>query len=389
VNAGHNPGVLVRGSGGATALLDSGGLPLGLLAGSVYRCENVAVEPGDLLCLYSDGITEASSPADEEFVMRPIRMIFTTTLLTPVVIAAVMAGGALTSPASAEDERLPGGRHIKHYTVKSGDTATGLAVRFHAWTDELIAHNHLGPTAGLTVGERIEIPVVTAAVPHQKSRPTQHRSRGRAATNPPRHRVADPPRQRVRRAIVRVSRRQGVDPQLSLAVSWQEAGWQMHHVSSDGAVGAMQVLPSTTKWMDRVDPLTLRSFSTNGEFQVPFHVTLVSTDWYQAEYWPSPGTQLRENMSKKFTGVICPVMVAPPNEICTLSPKICDTPCCWVSRSTRTAGPAEASVAPMIGSPSVDRPSSVQMLVTLHAFNEKLCCPFGFHMTVPSGTDML
>jgi len=182
--------------------------------------------------------------------MRPIRMIFTTTLLTPVVIAAVMACGALTSPASAEDERLPGGRHIKHYTVKSGDTATGLAVRFHAWTDELIAHNHLGPTAGLTVGERIEIPVVTAAVPHQKSRPTQHRSRGRAATNPPRQRVADPPRQRVRRAIVRVSRQQGVDPQLSLAVSWQEAGWQMHHVSSDGAVGAMQVLPSTTKWME-------------------------------------------------------------------------------------------------------------------------------------------
>ena len=62
--------------------------------------------------------------------------------------------------------------------------------------------------------------------------------------------MADPPRQRVRRAIVRVSRNQGVDPQLSLAVSWQEAGWQMHHVSSDGAVGAMQVLPSTTKWME-------------------------------------------------------------------------------------------------------------------------------------------
>ncbi len=54
----------------------------------------------------------------------------------------------------------------------------------------------------------------------------------------------------MRRAIVQVSHQRGVDPQLSLAVSWQEAGWRMHHVSSAGAVGAMQVLPSTAKWME-------------------------------------------------------------------------------------------------------------------------------------------
>ena len=173
--------------------------------------------------------------------MRPIGMTLTTTLLTPVVIAAAIAGGALTAPASAEDERLPGGRHIKHYTVRPGDTATGLAVRFHAWTAELIAHNHLGPGAGLAVGDQIEVPVVTAAVArHDRARPT----RARPGT------TVDLSRQRVRRAIVQVSHQRGVDPQLSLAVSWQEAGWRMHHVSSAGAVGAMQVLPSTAKWME-------------------------------------------------------------------------------------------------------------------------------------------
>ena len=31
--------------------------------------------------------------------------------------------------------------------------------------------------------------------------------------------------------------------ELALAVSWQESGWQMHHVSSANAIGAMQVLP--------------------------------------------------------------------------------------------------------------------------------------------------
>jgi hypothetical protein len=172
-----------------------------------------------------------------------------TALLPPLLTAAVVAGGAVTAPAYADHERLPGGRHIKIHTVRPGETATGLAVRYHAWTAELIAHNHLGRSAVLTVGERIEIPVVTAAARRDKpARP--HRSHDHAAGGSSRHRIADPSRMRVRRAIVRVSRQQGVDPQLSLAVAWQESGWQMDQVSSDGAVGAMQVLPSTTRWME-------------------------------------------------------------------------------------------------------------------------------------------
>jgi hypothetical protein len=180
---------------------------------------------------------------DEEIVMRLI--------LAPAVVAAVIVGGALTTPASAEHERLPDGRQIKPYTVRPGDTATELAVRFHAWTDELIAHNHLGPGAALTVGEQIEIPVVTAAVTKGRAHRRTEKARAHGRTEPrPEMKLSDPPRQRVRQAIVRMSRRQGVDPQLSLAVSWQEAGWRMHHVSSAGAIGAMQVLPSTAKWME-------------------------------------------------------------------------------------------------------------------------------------------
>jgi murein DD-endopeptidase MepM/ murein hydrolase activator NlpD len=199
--------------------------------------------------------------------MRPIRMTATTTLLTPVVTAAIVAGGAVTAPASGEHERLPDGRHLELHTVQPGDTATGLAVRFHAWTAELIAHNHLGPGAGLRVGEQIEIPVVTAAV--DKAR-TQEPARSHRRTEPRSGtKMAYPSRQQVRQAIVRVSRRQGVDPQLSLAVSWQEAGWRMHHVSSAGAVGAMQVLPSTAKWMELyvgrdLKPRRLRDNVTTG-----------------------------------------------------------------------------------------------------------------------------
>jgi sigma-B regulation protein RsbU (phosphoserine phosphatase) len=69
VNAGHNPGLLVR-SRGEVETLGTGGLPLGMLAGSVYREDCRRLELGDLVCLYSDGITEAASPADEEFSLR-------------------------------------------------------------------------------------------------------------------------------------------------------------------------------------------------------------------------------------------------------------------------------------------------------------------------------
>ena len=65
VNAGHNPALLVR-AGGEVEELMPGGLPLGMFAGS-YRDGRAELRPGDLLCLYSDGITEAEEPGGEEF----------------------------------------------------------------------------------------------------------------------------------------------------------------------------------------------------------------------------------------------------------------------------------------------------------------------------------
>jgi serine phosphatase RsbU (regulator of sigma subunit) len=65
VNAGHNPGLVIR-DGALAERLGPGGLPVGLLPGSSYRTGCLELAPGDLLCLYSDGITESVSPADEE-----------------------------------------------------------------------------------------------------------------------------------------------------------------------------------------------------------------------------------------------------------------------------------------------------------------------------------
>jgi phosphoserine phosphatase RsbU/P len=69
MNAGHNPGILLR-RDGSYEELKAGGLPLGLLPEARYQSRAITMEPGDILCIYSDGITEAAAPDDEEFGMQ-------------------------------------------------------------------------------------------------------------------------------------------------------------------------------------------------------------------------------------------------------------------------------------------------------------------------------
>lgn len=59
--AGHNPPRLVRG-GCVLSLDQQGALPLGILEQQAYGQATVRLEPGDLLLLYTDGITEAMAP---------------------------------------------------------------------------------------------------------------------------------------------------------------------------------------------------------------------------------------------------------------------------------------------------------------------------------------
>lgn len=60
-SAGHNPPRLCRG-GRVMALDEAGGLPLGIAEDERYLDATVVLEPGDLLVLYTDGITEAMPP---------------------------------------------------------------------------------------------------------------------------------------------------------------------------------------------------------------------------------------------------------------------------------------------------------------------------------------
>jgi len=66
LNAGHNPPLIVH-AAGTVEQLASGGLPLGIKPDAEYREGRTQLQKGDVLVIYSDGVTEAVSPTGEEF----------------------------------------------------------------------------------------------------------------------------------------------------------------------------------------------------------------------------------------------------------------------------------------------------------------------------------
>ncbi|MEW6321378.1 MAG: SpoIIE family protein phosphatase [Acidobacteriota bacterium] len=64
-NAGHNPPVVYGAAGPRT--LDASSVPVGLFEGAPYADAVERLSPGDVLVIYSDGVTEAMNVREEEF----------------------------------------------------------------------------------------------------------------------------------------------------------------------------------------------------------------------------------------------------------------------------------------------------------------------------------
>ncbi|HEV7859945.1 MAG TPA: GAF domain-containing SpoIIE family protein phosphatase [Pyrinomonadaceae bacterium] len=65
-NAGHNPPLLMDADGSAR-FIERGGLPLGMFRDSRYYEYYLALEPGQILVLYTDGVTEANNESGQEY----------------------------------------------------------------------------------------------------------------------------------------------------------------------------------------------------------------------------------------------------------------------------------------------------------------------------------
>jgi serine phosphatase RsbU (regulator of sigma subunit) len=96
VNAGQNPPLLRR-ADGTFERLGGTGIALGMFESSTYEAVTTVVNHGDLLVLYSDGITEAENPAGQPFEETGLERFLaarggdTPAVLAPAILQAVEA----------------------------------------------------------------------------------------------------------------------------------------------------------------------------------------------------------------------------------------------------------------------------------------------------------
>ena len=121
------------------------------------------------------------------------------------------------------------------HVVRSGDTLSGLARHYHTTVAKLARLNHLNPSAFLLIGTRLR-------VPHSH---LQHVTAVRTAVRT--DSVAS-----VRSLLDHWAAHYGVSVHLVRALAWMESGYNNHLVSSVGARGIMQLLPTTFRFAESV-----------------------------------------------------------------------------------------------------------------------------------------
>ena len=130
------------------------------------------------------------------------------------------------------------------YTVRAGDTLSGLAAGARVSVNAIAAMNGLNPSGLLIAGTVIKLPT-GAPAPARASQPAP------AATVVPNAAPA-PTATRVGAADVQsVAAAHGVSPSLASAIAWQESGFNNAMVSSANARGVMQVMPGTWDYVQR------------------------------------------------------------------------------------------------------------------------------------------
>jgi phosphoserine phosphatase RsbU/P len=114
-NAGHNPPYVLRADGSVESLAQVGGMVVGLFDHATFEAGHLALGPGDGLFTYTDGVTEATDLAGEEF---------TTGRLAPCLARCRgMALDDLIRTVGAEVRAFAG-------EAPQGDDITMLALRY-------------------------------------------------------------------------------------------------------------------------------------------------------------------------------------------------------------------------------------------------------------------
>lgn len=259
-----------------------------LVAAAKPKAKTVTVKAGDTVW----GLASRHDVPVEQ-VLR-LNRLKASSLIFPGQKLTISRGASLPKPgvqkskpagkkqATRKARSTRAGSAVKTYTVRAGDTLSAIAAKNGVSLATIFRANNMGASTIIYPGQKIKLSG-TASAPKTAAR-TASKTTKRAANNSlvsnkflhytydaQTHANANaskrtllarqvPSRAQMRQIVADTAVRYGVDPRLALAHAQIESGFDARAVSPANAVGTMQVLPSTAKWMGntigrQLDPL--------------------------------------------------------------------------------------------------------------------------------------
>jgi LysM repeat protein len=118
------------------------------------------------------------------------------------------------------------------YVVKPGDSLTAIARRSHTTLTKLVRLNRVNPAHPLLIGTKLRLPASVSKAAGQTA-------------------VSASNATQVRSSLDKWATHYGIDASLARALAWMESGFNNSVVSSVGAQGVMQLLPTTWDYVEQ------------------------------------------------------------------------------------------------------------------------------------------
>lgn len=193
----------------------------------------------------------------------------------------IVAGRSLRIPGASGASPSASATHV----VSRGETLSSIALRYGTSAAALARINDLRNPHFIVAGTRLDVPGGAPATSSAMAAP------------------APVPIDQVAASLESQAISHGVEARLVKAVAWQESGWQQDVISSAGAIGVMQVMPDTARFINRVlggGSLDVRSADDNVHLGVMYlhHLlgTMSSERKALAAYLAGPG-----NVGRRLT----------------------------------------------------------------------------------------
>jgi soluble lytic murein transglycosylase-like protein len=222
-----------RAAGGSfVPVLPGSKLLVGVLALALGASAAYTVKPGETLSGIAARVgVSASDLARANGITNPNR---------------VFAGRRLSVPGAASATPAPAA--ARTHLVAAGENLTTVARKYGLTVSALANANKLDPRRVLRLGTRLTLPAVTT-------------SAAGAGSGYPTRLLASPSRLALVPHFRRWSQANGLPPDLVMATTWLESGWQNTVVSNVGAYGIGQLMPDTVRFIrsdligvDSLDP---------------------------------------------------------------------------------------------------------------------------------------